>query len=171
LNIDSKRVFATGVSNGAMMAYRLACEAPEVFKAIAAVAGTDNTKTCTPKTPIAILHIHAKDDDRVPIGGHAGKSFGDDTDAITDFVSVPATIEKWTKQNGCEAKPKNVLQVKGASCERYSNCKPGATVELCLTDTGGHSWPGGKKPRMGASPSKAISANDVMWDFFNREVK
>jgi len=40
-------------------------------------------------------------------------------------------------------------------------------VQLCVTDTGEHSWPGGHKSR-GEAPSQAISANDVMWEFFSR---
>jgi polyhydroxybutyrate depolymerase len=169
VNVDKKRVFATGMSNGAMMAYRLACEAPDVFKGIAAVAGTDNTKSCRPTIPIPVLHIHAKDDERVLFEGHAGKTFGDDPTAVTDFVSVAASTTKWAKLNSCKAKPTRVLEVKGAHCDRYSDCK--AAVELCVTETGGHSWPGGKKPMKGATPSTAISANDVMWDFFNSEIK
>src|SRR5437763_1028874 len=72
LNIDRTRIFATGMSNGGMMAYRLACDMPDVFKAIASVAGTDSTTACNPRSPIAILHIHAKDDDHVLFGGGAG---------------------------------------------------------------------------------------------------
>jgi len=46
-SVDPKRVFATGMSNGAMMSWRLACEAPEI-RAIAPVEGTDNTASCHP---------------------------------------------------------------------------------------------------------------------------
>ncbi len=91
LNIDSKKVFATGMSNGAMMAYRLACEMGDTFKAIAAVAGTDNTTTCQPAAAVSVLHIHAKDDDRVLFNGGAGQAFRDAA-SVSDFVSVPATL-------------------------------------------------------------------------------
>src|SRR5439155_18884451 len=53
-NIDRRRIFATGMSNGAMMSWRLACEAPEM-RAIAAVAGTDNTTSCHPGHPVAAI--------------------------------------------------------------------------------------------------------------------
>ncbi|MBS1971763.1 MAG: prolyl oligopeptidase family serine peptidase [Bdellovibrionales bacterium] len=169
LNVDTKRVFATGMSNGGMMAYRLACEAPEIFRAVASVAGTDNTKECKPKSPISILHIHAKDDDHVLFNGGAGEFSFRDKSAVTEFVSVPKTIEKWTQLEGCEAKSQRVIEMKGATCDRYQ-CKKSA-VQLCVTETGKHSWPGGERPRGGSfvsgDPSKAISANDVMWDFFN----
>lgn len=72
LNIDRQRVYATGMSNGAMMAYRLACEMPDVIRAVAAVAGTDNTRSCTPAQPISVLHIHARNDSHVLYEGGAG---------------------------------------------------------------------------------------------------
>lgn len=168
LNIDQKRIFATGMSNGGLMAYRLACELPQIFRAIASVAGTDNTTECKPGQPVSILHIHAKNDDHVLFNGGAGKdAFGDRT-KVTDFVSVPATIAKWVKLNGCAAFPKRSFESPEAYCEAYANCKNGTEVQLCVTQAGGHSWPGGKKIRRGKeSASAAISANDVIWNFFN----
>jgi polyhydroxybutyrate depolymerase len=162
-NIDRRRIYATGMSNGGMMAYRLACEAADIFAAIAPVAGTDGTRECRPSRPVAVLHIHAKDDPRVLFGGGQGDALG-----ATSHVSVPATIAKWVKQDGCPAAAQRVLDRAGAWCELHAPCEGGAQVELCVTETGGHSWPGGAKPRGGAAPSQAISANDMMWDFFHR---
>lgn len=161
--IDAQRVFANGMSNGGLMAYRLACEMPEMFKAIAAVAGTDNTKSCTPSRPVSVLHIHAKDDERVLFNGGAGFN---KSDKVTEFVAVPDSVAKWVRLNGCSATPRRVLEVAGAYCDAYSSCKSGVEVKLCVTDTGGHSWPGGKKPRGGAAGSTAISATEVMAEFF-----
>ena len=161
--IDAQRVFANGMSNGGLMAYRLACEMPEVFKAIAAVAGTDNTRSCTPSQPVSVLHIHAKDDERVLFNGGAGFN---KSDKVTAFVAVPDSVAKWVRLNGCSATPKRVLEVAGAYCDAYSACKGGVEVKLCVTETGGHSWPGGKKPRGGDAGSTAISATEVMAEFF-----
>lgn len=162
LNIDRKRIFANGMSNGGMMAYRLACEAPDLFRAIASVAGTDNTSVCTPSQPISVLHIHARDDDMVLFNGGAGRERA----AVTDFVSVPSTVSKWVGLNGCPAKPQRVLEVSGALCELYTPCRGGVEVKLCVTDTGAHSWPGGTKVRGGAPGSTALSATDVIADFY-----
>jgi polyhydroxybutyrate depolymerase len=168
MNIDRTRVYATGMSNGAMMAYRLACEASDVFSAIAPVAGTDNTRQCAPARPVAVLHIHAKDDSHVRFGGGAGPD-SVSLSQVTDYVSVPATIAKWAKLDGCTAAPRRVLEKPGAYCEAYASCNGGTRVQLCVTESGGHSWPGGAKPRSGgAAPSPAISANDAMWEFFDR---
>lgn len=167
LEIDRRRVFATGMSNGAMMSYRLACEAPDLFRAIAAVAGTDNTLRCEPSRPVPVLHIHAKDDTHVLFDGGAGPDAFRDPSKVTEFTSVPATIAKWTRLNGCTASPRRVLERPGTWCEVHAPCRGDAQVQLCVTETGGHSWPGGGRVR-GKAPSDALSANDVMWEFFSR---
>ena len=166
MSIDRQRIYATGMSNGALMSYRLACEMSDVFKAIAPVAGTDNTRSCTPKQPVAVLHIHAKNDTHVLYGGGAGSPLKDKA-SVTEFRSVPDTVAKWVKLDGCSATPRRVLDKPGAYCEVYAPCQGQAEVQLCVTETGEHSWPGGHKSR-GEAPSQAISANDVMWDFFAR---
>lgn len=162
LNIDRGRIFASGMSNGGMMAYRLACEMPDVFRAIAAVAGTDNTRACSPKAPISILYIHARDDELALFEGGAGRK----SSKVTSFVSVPDSIAKWVKLNACSGTPKRVFENAGAYCDAYSPCLGGVEVRLCVTASGGHSWPGGKKPRGDAEPSTALSATDVIWEFF-----
>jgi polyhydroxybutyrate depolymerase len=163
LAIDRQRIFANGMSNGGMMAYRLGCEMPDVFKGIAAVAGTDNTKACAPKAPISVLHIHARDDDHVPFEGGTGvKSL-----QKIEYVAVADSVLKWVKLNACSPTPKRVLETAGAYCDVYTACRGGVEVKLCVTESGGHSWPGGTKPRGGAAGSSAISASDVIWDFFS----
>ncbi len=168
-SVDAQRVYATGMSNGGMLAHRLACEAADVFAGIAAVAGTDNTLACTPSRAIPVLHIHARDDDHVLFNGGAGAGAFRDETQITQFTSVPETLARWVKRNACAALPARVLERPGASCERYGSCQGGATVQLCVTETGGHSWPGAEAVRRGKEgASQALSANDVMWDFFER---
>lgn len=164
--IDAKRVYAIGMSNGGMMSYRLACEAGDVFRGIMSVAGTDNTQSCAAKVPVPVLHVHAQDDPLVLFnGGASDKSrLGD---LATDFVSVPETISMWVKHNHASSTPKRVLEVAGAHCDLHEGGAGGAPVELCVTDNGGHSWPGGNKARADEAPSTAIRANDLMWEFFS----
>jgi polyhydroxybutyrate depolymerase len=165
-SIDAKRVYAVGMSNGGMLAHRLACDAADVFAAVASVAGTDNTKTCAPSRPIAVLHIHAKDDDHVLFEGGAGPASVRDASKVTAFTSVPRTVARWVERDRCEAKPTRSLDVAGAYCESYRGCAGQAEVALCVSETGGHSWPGGSAVRGGQAASQALSANDVIWDFF-----
>jgi polyhydroxybutyrate depolymerase len=166
VDIDRNRVFATGMSNGAMMSYRLACEAPDLIRGIAAVAGTDNTTSCTPTKPVPVLHIHARNDEMVLFNGGAGDKLRGKTVA-TEFVAVPANIAKWVNLNRANATARRVLSVPGAYCDRHEAGAGGAAVELCVTESGGHSWPGGRKDR-GETPSTAIQATDLMWEFFSR---
>lgn len=166
LSIDAGRVFATGMSNGAMMSYRLACEMPGSFRAIAAVAGTDNTRQCAPDKAVSVLHIHARDDELVLFNGGAGRQ----SDQVTDFVAVPDSMAKWARLNGCRASPEPLFAPPGATCEAWPGCRNGVRVQLCVTETGGHSWPGGQKPRShGKPPSSALQATDVIWEFFSTQ--
>jgi polyhydroxybutyrate depolymerase len=80
---------------------------------------------------------------------------------------VADTVSKWVRLNGCAAAPRRIVEKAGAYCEVYSRCRGKAEVQLCVTETGGHSWPGAQKTR-GEPASQAILANDVMWEFFNR---
>lgn len=167
LEIDGSRVFAAGMSNGGMLAHRLACDASDVFRAVASVAGTDATTSCSPARPVSILHIHARNDTHVLFGGGAGQEAFRDLSKVMDFVSVPETVSRWVKRNGCGATPRRVLDERGAYCEAYAGCREGVSVQLCVTEGGGHSWPGARTVRRGKEPaSKALDANDVIWNFF-----
>jgi polyhydroxybutyrate depolymerase len=167
LTIDSGRIYATGMSNGGMMAHRLACEAADVFRSVASVAGTDATSSCTPARPISVLHIHARDDDHVLFNGGAGPNAFRDATKVMDFLSVPQTIARWVQRDHCAAPARRVLERPGAYCEVYAGCAGGTQVQLCVTEEGGHSWPGAQKVRRGKeAPSQALDANDVIWDFF-----
>jgi len=165
-NIAPKKIYAIGFSNGGMLSYRLACELTDKFKAIASVAGTENYDNCNPKNPISIMHIHAKDDGHVLFNGGAGPGAFRDQTKVCDFTSVPETISRWVNRNNCNKEPKRVMEKEGVYCDLYSGCDNGVEVKLCVTEKGGHSWPGGQKPREKAdTPSDAISAIDEIWDF------
>jgi polyhydroxybutyrate depolymerase len=166
VTVDYSRIYATGMSNGAMMAYRLACDMSDVFSGIAAVAGTDNTRSCQPSAAVSVLHIHAQNDSHVLFTGGAGPD-SVRASQVTDYVSVPDSLAKWTRLDACSQSPQRTLERPGAWCETYARCSGASKVQLCVTQTGGHSWPGGEKSRSAEPPSQAISAVDVMWDFFD----
>lgn len=169
LTIDRRRVFAVGMSNGGMMAWRLACEAPDLFRAIAAVAGTDNTTRCSRLTPSPCCTSTRRTIRTCCLTAVRGPDAFRDPSKVTRFTSVPATIAKWMRSNACDATPpRRILDRTGAWCEVHTPCRGDARVQLCVTETGGHSWPGGGAVR-GKTPSSALSANEVMWDFFMRQ--
>ncbi len=171
LNVDARRIHATGMSNGGMLAHRLACEAADLFTAVAAVAGTDGTAHCAPARPVPVLHIHARNDTHVLFEGGAGPGAFRDRDQVTDFVSVPETVARWVRRNQCPGAPRRVLERLGAYCEAYEGCAGGVRVQLCVTGGGGHSWPGARVVRRGKeAASQALDASTVMWDFFRTSV-
>ena len=164
VSIARQRIYAAGMSDGGMMAYRLACELPHVFTAVASVAGTDNTAACTPDKPVSILHLHARNDRRMPYDGGADPLAKAKLPSLT---SAPQTAAKWARLDGCQEAPQPVLQQAGASCEAYSYCRGQAEVRLCSTETGGHSWPGSVKHPGEDPPSQALSATRTIWSFFS----
>jgi polyhydroxybutyrate depolymerase len=160
--VDRARVFMTGMSNGALMSWRMACEASGLVRGIAPVEGTDNTTACKPSQPVAVIEFHSADDDHVPFNG--GRGVGPSS---TTFASVRATQAKWVQLDHANPSARRVLIVPGAHCDLHLAKSGGAPVELCLTDAGGHSWPGGGKQQGRKQPSMAINANDLMWSFFS----
>ncbi|MEX1026974.1 MAG: PHB depolymerase family esterase [Candidatus Paceibacterota bacterium] len=70
VNVDQKRVFATGMSNGGIITYRLASELSDRIAAVAPVGGPMGTETCDPKRPVPVIHFHGTDDEFAPFKGH-----------------------------------------------------------------------------------------------------
>jgi polyhydroxybutyrate depolymerase len=166
--VDAQRIFAVGMSNGGMMSYRLACEAADLFRAVASVAGTEGVPACRPSRPVSVLHIHARNDDHVLFDGGAGAEAFRDRAKVADFVSVPETMRRWVERAQCRPRPERVLEVHGAYCEKYAACADRQAVQLCVTSDGGHSWPGAAITRRGKeAPSQALDANDQIWAFFS----
>jgi len=160
-SIDSRRVFATGVSNGAMMVYRLACELSDRIAAIAPVAGTLTVDGCRPSRPISVIHFHGTADEYVPYNGGRGKIA-----TSGDFRSVSDTIALFVELNGCAKEPHVTFQKGDVTCQSFTSCKNGTAITLCLIESGGHTWPGGKVLPQEGKTSADISANEAMWEFF-----
>lgn len=169
-NVDRRRVFATGMSNGAMMAYRLAAEMSDRIAAIAPVSGPMGTQECHPDRAISVMHFHGGADEFAPFAGGKGRG-----PSGTDFFSVEHSINAWVEANGCVKTPVTTRlpdpENDGTAVreERYGSGKDGAEVVLVVIEGGGHTWPG-REPRLrllGVSTTD-ISANDMMWDFFQR---
>ena len=99
--IDRRRIYATGISNGAVMAYRLAAELSDRIAAIAPVAGSVGTEISQLKRPVSVLHFHGTMDEYIPfLGGKGEKSlYG------TQYGSVDDSIRAWVKVNGCDEEP------------------------------------------------------------------
>jgi polyhydroxybutyrate depolymerase len=169
-NVDRRRVFATGMSNGAMMAYRLASEMSDRIAAIAPVSGPMGTKECRPGRAVSVIHFHGDADEFAPFMGGKGRGRSG-----TDFYSVDHSINAWVHANGCRRDPATIrlpdLDDDGTTVKqvRYDAGDDGAEVVLVVIEGGGHTWPG-REPRvrsLGVS-TRDISANDMMWEFFQQ---
>lgn len=168
--IDPKRVFATGMSNGGIMAYRLASELSDRIAAIAPVSGPMGTKTCNPTRPVSVIHFHGTDDEFAPFHGGRGEGLSG-----TDFFSVPDSIVAWVEADGCDPQPVTTTvpdtAADGTTVRRkaYGPGRAGAEVVLIVIEGGGHTWPG-REPRLASlgKSTRDISANDLMWEFFQR---
>ena len=137
--IDRARVYATGMSNGAMMALRLGCQT-DTFAAIAPVAGTLETD-CSGARPTSVLQIHGTADDRVPYNGGPGKAFSSDGKARVDGPSVEAVNATW---RGIDACGQPTSTTAGDVTTQTAGCADGRTVELISVTGAGHQWPGGE---------------------------
>jgi len=169
-SVDRKRIYATGLSNGGMMTYRIACEAADLFAAVAPVAGAMGTDDCRPAIPVSVIIFHGTADQHVRFDGGAPTRTVDMRHPRVD-KSVSFAVDFWARHDHCDATP--TRETKGHVTHTAYACGANA-VELYAVEGQGHAWPGGEKGiRAGNvdAPSTEISATDLMWDFFARHPK
>ncbi|MCB9640895.1 MAG: hypothetical protein H6728_04400 [Myxococcales bacterium] len=159
LCIDKRRIFATGISNGGMLAYRLACEVSDRIAAIAPVAASMVFSPCKPPRAVPVMMFHGTLDSVVP---YAGNPF-------LLYPSVSSNTDHWVEHNQCQDKKERTFDQGDAYCDAYKEgCKDDATVEVCTVLGGGHTWPGGMPvPQLGYT-SLSLDATDAMWTFFQK---
>ncbi len=161
LAIDTNRVYATGMSNGAFMSYRLACEIPEKIAAIAPVAGTMNVELCDPSRAVPIIQFHSFEDSNVPYLGGVGDGPSNHYNPPIDSVQ-----NAWATMNNCIIINDTLHAGSDYTHIRWIDCDCMYEQQFYITTDGGHSWPGGMTTVLGDPVSEFINANDLMWDFF-----
>ena len=168
--IDDKRVYATGLSRGGFFALRLAAELPQQFAAVASVGAP---------MPEPVLQHHQQKDkvgmllmqgtaDKVVL--YEGKAAG--------YLSAEGTYDYWRRHNGIDGAvpaarllptaPGDDTQVTHVE---QGNGAGGARVALLTIKDGGHTWPGADAFNIGlpiGKTTRAIDANEVMWEFFSK---
>jgi polyhydroxybutyrate depolymerase len=145
--VDRNRIFATGISNGAMFSQRLGCELGDRIAGFAAVDGNMPralVSSCRPSRAIAVLQMNGTDDPLMPFGGGnvtIGRGVG--------VLSAAQTVAFWVKNDGCSSNPETtalpaIAPPDGTSVvrQRYSNCRSGSKVTFYSVRGGGHTWPG-----------------------------
>jgi polyhydroxybutyrate depolymerase len=162
LPIDPRRVYATGISNGGMLSYRLACDT-RLFAAI----GPDSATLlgpCPAAAPVSVIHVHGTADRNIPYLGGQGQGV-----AKIDGPAVPAVIAQWRATDRCTAPSTGTA---GPLTTSIATCPGGRAVELITILGAGHQWPG-SPPRTAVQtllgldpPSTALNATDTIWHFF-----
>jgi polyhydroxybutyrate depolymerase len=172
--IDSRRIFATGISNGGFFSHYLAARRADIFAAVAPVSGgiaIPFEKIFSPQLPVSVLIIQGTEDPLVPYGG-GGVMRG----KRGYFISTDEAVSRWVKTNGCAGTPVVVKlpdrDVHDGCTEvmtRWTSCLSGTTVELLRIEGGGHTWPGGAQylPRfLVGRVCRDFDATEEIWRFF-----
>lgn len=167
VSIDPKRIYLTGISNGAAMSYRYACEGTYHIAAIGTVAGS-LSYACNTQHPVSVMEIHGMDDQNIPFTGGIGAK------GVTkvDWLPVQQSLDKFRQVANC-GKP--VLSRTATVETSVSSCPDGNEIVLITIGGAGHQWPGSKPAgRFKAlflpvdSPSSAIDATSTLWAFFHK---
>ena len=139
--VDQQRIFLIGHSNGGAMAYRMACHHPEVFSAVASLAGIGQyeVSACKGSSPTGVLHIHGTADQTVLYQG--GLRYG------KPYVGAVENVERWAQMNGCSTAVEEAgatidlvrdIQDADAQVTSWPSCTSGVRTELWTIPEGGH---------------------------------
>jgi polyhydroxybutyrate depolymerase len=163
---DPSRVYLTGFSNGAGMAFRFAAERADLLAAVAPIAGYCPDGLKTPARPVPTLFAVGDADRLVRLTeGPVRLPWGN---RVVPRPAVTAGLGRWATRLGCEPVPRVVSDSGGVVEAVY----PGATAFVSVVVRGlGHHWPGGKgqfNPRIAGPPSAVWPGNERVWAFFER---
>ena len=177
-NIDSKRVYATGLSNGGMMSYRLACQlSGKITAAVCVISNMPENlvSTCQPGKEMPIMIINGDADPLMPFQG-GDVRFGKDT--LGKVVSTDATVKFWLNNNKCNltAQRTSIPDISSLDNttivkDEYGGCSNNASVVLYTVKNGGHTYPGSRQyapVRIIGQTSQDMKAADVSWDFLKQ---
>ncbi len=165
--IDRKRIYATGMSNGGMMSYRLACELSDQIAAIAPVAGAMNLD-CRARHRVAVMAIHGASDKHVLYNGGQPIKLADKKHPRTD-TAVLSTMQFWSGHNGCKTHLTRKMNQE-VSIDEWTGCAQGADVMLYTLHGFGHAWPSGARG-IADDPTSSINASEQIWAFFKNHSK
>jgi polyhydroxybutyrate depolymerase len=149
--IDRKRVYATGISNGSIMAQYMGCQAADIFAAVGGVAG--GVGRCSPSRPLSVFYVHGT------------------ADMTVGFSSAQPNVTGWANRNGCTGSPVQTYSMGSTTCVTYQTCSASVEVEFCTVTGMGHCWPEDTRCGPGGGPTYGVTdfkASPMMWEFFQR---
>ncbi len=165
LVVDSRRIFAAGMSMGSLFTHQLACGLSDRLAAVAPVASTvrpADAFACNPSSPLPIVMTLGTEDGQFPWDGSGG------------HLSKSEMVALWTELDGCTGDPVIEWLPDVADdgtrvwTESYRNCNRGAEVVFYGIEGGGHTWPGALFPPPFGLTSQDISTSAEIIAFFSR---
>lgn len=169
LCIDTRRVYLTGLSNGALFTAHLACRFGDRIAAIAVVAFTFTPSDCAHRGEIPLVSFHGTFDRLVPYyGGRLPEEIGIgnfDVPPVEDEVSL------WGNWNGCSALPLDSQIDTEVRKRAYRDCTDKRDVVFYTVEGGGHNWPGSDPDQYLGHTTQQIDATDIILDFFDSHPK
>ena len=178
--IDRTRIYATGHSNGAIMAYRLAAEHADKIAAIVPVAGAMSVTTFAPSRAVPVMHIHSVDDPRALYAGGIGPPFPGTNNRET-HQPVEKALDQWIRVAGCTEPPKTAETRRGRAGTREAthsatrlvwSCGSGVEIAHWKLTGAGHGWPGNTRPGLAQAvvgpATTIVDAAEEAWKFASR---
>lgn len=165
--VDPSRVYATGHSNGGMMAVRLACEASDVFAAVGIQSASLETAGCSPQQPVSFMQIHGTADGNIPITGGNGSGI-----AGVTFSPPRMAARTLSRVDGCRGKPERLRDKSNPDLilSRWKSCAPGVGVQFLSVTGAGHAWMGQPSSSPWADdflgpPYRKFDSSRAIWSF------
>jgi len=169
LCIDTRRVYATGMSNGGGMSAYLGCNLGSRLAAIAPVAGVSlEFGPCTSEERVPVIAFHGQQDAIVPyFGGPLGILLLQDR----ILPQVEEAVAEWGDRDGCKPRPKIKMVSEHVQLTDYSGCDGKTDVQLYSVSGGGHTWPGSIPVGPLGETTTEINAADLLLDFFGKHAR
>lgn len=151
-NIDVSRVYATGYSNGGMMAYGLACATDDMIAAVGVMSGIMLEDACQNNGYTSVIHFHGLDDNVLPYAGNV------------DYQSVQEVIDLWVSLNSIPDSGISSTELDNGDVilDTYLGGIENSDVILYTLKKGDHVWFN--------NDINGQSANQILWDFLSKHV-
>lgn len=167
-SVDERRLYVTGFSNGASMAFRVGADLSSRIAAIAPVSGHLWLTELKLGRPVPFMYIFGADDPLNPFeGGTIRLPWG----AVSERPPILDSVLRWAEALGCSLEPEVIYDDNGVKGVIYPDGRADSEFVFYTVDGLGHTWPGGVSllpESMVGKTSARLKANDVIWEFFER---
>lgn len=175
---NAKRVYVTGISNGGMMTYRLACELNDRITGFAPVAASfpvDYFRNCKPNRAVPIMIFNSPDDGFMPWNG--GEIRHSEKRGVGgNVIPVSDSVDFWKAQNRCSAsrlaQTIDNNRADGTAVKVYDFANCAAPMQFLVIEGGGHVWPGITSEgviqrRLVGKSTEEIKGSEVIWQYLS----